>query len=147
MSDLCSRTDSADVLPLLEREESRSHAARHHDAADQRPGRARALRNSERYAHLPVLILTAVDDREIKSQALSLGRHRFPGQADRSDRASATRPQCLALKAHHDRLENYAHDLEREVKDATRSSKIAAGDYPLSRPGRANIATTKPDGT
>ena len=37
----------------------------------------RSVRSSPRSAHLPVLILTAIDDREIKAEALNLGATDF----------------------------------------------------------------------
>src|SRR5262245_46318639 len=70
-------TDSSEVLALLERENPDLLLL-----DIMMPGVSglqvlQAARASARYAHLPVLILTAVDDREIKTEALNLGATDF----------------------------------------------------------------------
>src|SRR5438067_6607685 len=75
----------------------------------------RSLRASGHYAHLPVLVLTAVDDREIKTEALNLGATDFLAKPIDATELLPRVRNALTLKAHHDRLETYAHDLEREV--------------------------------
>lgn len=79
----------------------------------------RDLRARPEYAHLPVLILTAVDDSETKAKALNLGATDFlPKPVDPTDLVPRVR-NALVLKAHHDHLQNYARQLESEVKART----------------------------
>lgn len=79
----------------------------------------RDLRAQERFTSLPVLILTAADDRQTKSQALSLGATDFlPKPVDPIDLVPRVR-NALVLKAHHDHLRNHALELERQVRERT----------------------------
>ncbi len=79
----------------------------------------RAIRAREDLAHLPILILTALDDREIKSEALSAGATDFLTKpVDPTELLPRVR-NALAIKAHHDHLQNYACELERAVRART----------------------------
>jgi putative two-component system response regulator len=78
-----------------------------------------AIRDQELHAHLPILILTALDDREIKSQALDSGATDFLTKpVDPTELLPRVR-NALALKAHHDNLRDYASELERAVRART----------------------------
>lgn len=77
------------------------------------------IRREPQYAHLPVLILTAVDDREVKAQALNMGATDFLSKpVDHTELVPRVK-NALVLKAHQDRLKHYAWELEREVRART----------------------------
>jgi putative two-component system response regulator len=78
-----------------------------------------ALRGHERSQHLPVLILTASDDRQTRTTALNLGATDFLTKpVDPTELVPRVR-NALVLKAHHDHVANYARMLEREVRART----------------------------
>src|SRR4051794_16728764 len=78
-----------------------------------------AMRADEQLAHIPVVMLTALEDRETKCQALSLGATDFLAKpVDPSELVSRVR-NVLVVKAHHDHLRNHAADLERMVNERT----------------------------
>ncbi len=77
------------------------------------------LRADKRFAPLPVLILTAMDDSETKAQALNLGATDFLTKpVDPTELIPRVR-NAIVLKAHHDHLRNYASRLEHEVRVRT----------------------------
>jgi putative two-component system response regulator len=77
------------------------------------------IKADETLAQLPVLILTAVDDRETKLRALSLGATDFLTKpVDPTELVPRVR-NALVLKAHQDHLRNYARELECEVARRT----------------------------
>lgn len=118
-TDFAVSTDPTEVMALLEREKPDLLLL-----DIMMPGVSgldilRDLRAEERYARLPVLILTAIDDREVKARALNLGATDFlPKPVDPTDLVPRVR-NALVLKAHHDHLQNYARELEREVRART----------------------------
>jgi putative two-component system response regulator len=78
-----------------------------------------AIRADGQLAHIPVVMLTALEDRETKCQALSLGATDFLAKpVDPSELVSRVR-NVLLVKAHHDHLRHHAADLERMVKERT----------------------------
>jgi putative two-component system response regulator len=78
-----------------------------------------AIRSDPHLAHLPVLMLTALEDRDIKLKALELGATDFLAKpVDPSELVPRVR-NALLIKAHHDHLLNYAANLERLVKKRT----------------------------
>ena len=78
-----------------------------------------AIRADAQLAHIPVVMLTAVDDRETKCRALALGATDFLSKPlDPSELVSRVSNVLLA-KAHHDHLRNYAADLEKMVQERT----------------------------
>jgi putative two-component system response regulator len=78
-----------------------------------------AIRSSSSLRHIPVIMLTAVEDRDVKCRALELGATDFLAKpVDRSELVSRVRTVLLA-KAHHDHLKNYTIELERVVKERT----------------------------
>ncbi len=79
----------------------------------------RDLRARKEYTHLPVLILTAMDDSDTKSLALNLGATDFLTKpVDPTELVPRVR-NSLVLKAHHDHLQTYAARLEQEVRART----------------------------
>jgi putative two-component system response regulator len=78
-----------------------------------------AIRAHKDLCHLPVLILTASTDAQTKSRALNAGATDFlPKPFDPSDLLPRIR-NALTVKAHHDHLERYSEDLERQVRART----------------------------
>ncbi|MCZ6795842.1 MAG: response regulator [Planctomycetota bacterium] len=78
------------------------------------------VRAFEPTAHVPVLILTASSDQEIKRQALALGATDFLEKPlDPMDLVPRLR-NVLTVKAHHDHIKAYSAELEREVQERTR---------------------------
>jgi putative two-component system response regulator len=78
-----------------------------------------AIRADARLAHIPVVMLTASEDRTTKCQALGLGATDFLAKpVDPSELASRI-ANVLAVKAHHDHLRNHAAELERVVQERT----------------------------
>jgi putative two-component system response regulator len=78
-----------------------------------------AIRADAQLAHIPIVMLTALEDRETKCRALSLGATDFLAKpVDPSELVSRIR-NVLLVKAHHDHLRHYAADLERMVKRRT----------------------------
>lgn len=79
----------------------------------------RAVRNSQKHKHIPVIILTAASDSETKRLALNLGATDFLGKpVDANDLMPRVR-NALVVKAHHDQLVNYAEQLTYEVRMRT----------------------------
>jgi putative two-component system response regulator len=79
----------------------------------------RALRQQEPSLHVPVLILTASDDRETRTRALNLGATDFLTKpVDPTELVPRVR-NALVMKAHHDHVTNYARTLETEVRART----------------------------
>jgi putative two-component system response regulator len=78
-----------------------------------------AIRADGQLAHIPVVMLTAVEDRETKHRALALGATDFLAKpVDPSELVSRVR-NVLQVKAHHDYLRNHASDLARIVRERT----------------------------
>ena len=78
-----------------------------------------AMRSDPQFAHVPVLVLTASDDRETKLRALELGATDFLAKpVDPSELIPRVR-NCLLVKAHQDHLRGHAEQLERQVQERT----------------------------
>ena len=94
-----------------------------------------AIRPIAHLAHIPMVMLTALDDRETKCQALELGATDFLAKpVDPSELVSRVR-NVLLVKAHHDHLRNHAADLERLVQRADGAAGgLAAERHPLPGP-------------
>jgi putative two-component system response regulator len=74
------------------------------------------IRAQPKFKHMPVLILTASTDSEIKFAALELGATDFlPKPLDPHELFPRVR-NALIVKAHQDHLANYSSKLEREVQ-------------------------------
>lgn len=78
-----------------------------------------AIRATEQFQHIPVLILTATSDRATRLEALELGATDFLNKpVDRAELLPRVR-NALTMKAHQDHLKNYAGELEKAVKART----------------------------
>jgi putative two-component system response regulator len=77
------------------------------------------VRGDDQLKHLPVLILTAVSDARTKVQALELGATDFLSKPVEPSELVPRVRNALVVKAHHDHLANYSHQLEREVRVRT----------------------------
>jgi putative two-component system response regulator len=73
------------------------------------------LRRDDRFADLPVIILTAATERQTKLDALKLGATEFLHKPFDATELETRLRNVLNLKAHQDRLKNYAWELELEV--------------------------------
>ena len=79
----------------------------------------RQLRRNEDYAAMPIIILTAAEDQNLKRAALELGAIDFLHKpVDPVDLVPRVR-NVLAVKAYHDHLKDYARELERQVRERT----------------------------
>lgn len=75
-----------------------------------------SIRQHEEIGHTPVLILTASTDSQTKLRALNAGATDFLAKpVDPSDLLPRIR-NSLIVKAHHDQLERYSEELERQVR-------------------------------
>ncbi|HKD36289.1 MAG TPA: HD domain-containing phosphohydrolase, partial [Pirellulales bacterium] len=84
-----------------------------------------AIRDDKQLAHIPIVMLTAVDDRQIKHKALELGATDFLSKpVDPSELISRVR-NVLEAKAHHDYLRNHAIELERLVRERTAQLELS----------------------
>ena len=81
------------------------------------------IRGIEELADLPVIILTAAHDQETKLEAFRLGATEFLEKPVDPTELEARMRNVLTLKAHKDRLRNYAWELELEV--AARTAELA----------------------
>lgn len=82
-----------------------------------------AIRTHAQFLDLPVIILTAANDRETRLKALRLGATEFLGKPVDTVELETRLRNVLVMKAHQDRLKNYAWELELEV--AVRSAELA----------------------
>lgn len=82
-----------------------------------------AIRRHEPFLDLPVIILTAASDRETRLKALRLGATEFLAKPLDTVELETRLRNVLIMKAHQDRLKNYAWELELEV--AVRSAELA----------------------
>lgn len=78
-----------------------------------------AIRATPQLAHIPVIVLTASAERATKLEALELGATDFlPKPVDRAELIPRVR-NALAVKAHHDHLQNFNQRLQQEVHQRT----------------------------
>jgi putative two-component system response regulator len=86
------------------------------------------VRFDDDLSNIPIVILTAVTDRETKLRALELGATDFLGKPlDPSELVARVR-NVLAVKAFQDRLENYSKDLEAAVRLWTAELELSRQD-------------------
>jgi len=79
----------------------------------------RVMRTYGDLAQIPVIVLTAADDREMKLAALRLGASDFLTKpVDPTDLLPRLR-NVLTVKAYQDHLRHYASELERQVRERT----------------------------
>jgi putative two-component system response regulator len=87
------------------------------------------LREDERLAHIPAIVLTASDNDQTKMEALELGAADFLSKPVNAAELVVRVRNALLVKAHHDHLKNYARELERQVRE--RTSELAASRLEL----------------
>ncbi len=74
-----------------------------------------AIRASERWGHLPVIILTAASDQNTKRRANELGVNDFLGKPVDPQELIPRIRNVLIVKQHYDHLQKYSEQLEAEV--------------------------------
>lgn len=77
------------------------------------------IRGDIKFQHVPVLILTAASDDEIRFRALEMGCTDFLNKPVRAAELVPRVRNALILKAHHDNLAKYSAQLEHEVRMRT----------------------------
>ena len=87
------------------------------------------LREDERLAHIPAIVLTASDNEQTKMQALELGAADFLSKPVNIAELIVRVRNALLVKAHHDHLKTYARDLEQQVR--RRTAELAASRLEL----------------
>jgi putative two-component system response regulator len=86
------------------------------------------VRADDELSFIPIVILTAVTDRETKLQALQLGATDFLGKPlDPSELAARVR-NVLAVQAYQNRLRHYSKDLESAVRERTAELEASRRD-------------------
>jgi putative two-component system response regulator len=69
--------------------------------------------------HIPIIVLTAADNEEIKIEALELGAADFLNKPVNLPELVVRVRNALFVKAHHDHLKNYARELASQVRQRT----------------------------
>ncbi len=87
------------------------------------------VREDERLAYLPTIVLTASDNEQVKIEALKLGAADFLNKPVSAAELVLRVGNALLVKAHHDHLKDYARELEHEVR--RRTSELAASRLEL----------------
>ena len=77
------------------------------------------IRQTRRTAHVPVVMLTGVEDRALKRRALDLGALDLLNKPVDPEDLLARLGSALRLKAHEDKLNRYRRLLERRVRERT----------------------------
>jgi cyclic di-GMP phosphodiesterase len=86
------------------------------------------IRADPELAHIPVVMLTALEDRETKLKALELGATDFLAKpVDPCELIPRVR-NALLIKAHHDHLRSHAANLERLVAERTAQLEASRQD-------------------
>ncbi len=118
-SDFCSTCEPADVIPLMIRAEPDLVLL---DVVMPKLNGLdvlAAIRADSDLAYIPVVMLTALEDRKTKCRALESGATDFLAKpVDPSELVSRVR-NLLLVKSHQDHLRHYAADLERTVQKRT----------------------------
>jgi putative two-component system response regulator len=89
----------------------------------------RKIRTAERLSHIPVIMLTAADNEEIRIEALELGATDFLNKPVNLAELVMRVRNALIVKVHQDHLKNYATELARQVQQ--RTSELAASRLEL----------------
>lgn len=79
----------------------------------------RMMRLDEDLKHIPVIVLTAADNEEIKITALELGATDFLNKPVNLPELVVRVRNVLTVKAHHDHLEDFARELASQVRQRT----------------------------
>lgn len=87
------------------------------------------VRDDERLVHIPVIVLTASDNEQIKMEALKLGAAEFLSKPVNASELIVRVRNALLLKVQHDRLKNHALELENQVR--RRTAELAASRLEL----------------
>jgi putative two-component system response regulator len=87
------------------------------------------VRDDERLAHIPVIVLTASDNEQTKMEALKLGAAEFLSKPVNASELIVRVRNALLLKMQHDRLKNHALELENQVR--RRTAELAASRLEL----------------
>ena len=104
----------------------------------------KTIRSSARFARVPVIILTAVDDRKVKAAALELGATDFLTKpVDSLDLVPRVR-NVLAVKAHQDYLSGMPTSWNGKCSCGPPSWRPRVWRSFIAWAGRPNIATTIP---
>ncbi len=88
------------------------------------------LRGSDDFFDLPVIILTAATDREMKLKALKSGATEFLTKPLDSVELLVRLKNVLGMKAHFDRIKDYVRDLENEMETITGVFDAATDKHP-----------------
>lgn len=89
----------------------------------------RSLRDDERLAHIPTIMLTASDNDQTRMEALERGATDFLSKPVNSAELVVRVRNALLIKAHYDHLRNYARELSHQVR--RRTSELAASRLEL----------------
>jgi signal transduction histidine kinase len=92
-------------------------------------------------AQVPVVILTAIEDRAVKTTALELGATDFLTKPVDPTELVPRVHNSLAAKAYQDRLQNNAEELERQVQ--VRTAELLAANESLKELAHAAEAATR----
>jgi putative two-component system response regulator len=79
----------------------------------------RMVRAEEELTHIPMIVLTAADNEEIKIKALELGATDFLNKPVNLPELVARVRNVLLVKAHQDHLKNHARELANQVRQRT----------------------------
>ena len=88
------------------------------------------MRQSRDLFDLPVIILTAATDREMKLKALASGATEFLTKPLDSVELLVRLKNVLGMKAHFDRIKDYVRNLEHEVENITGVFDAASDKHP-----------------
>ncbi len=124
-ADVLTTTDSSSAMSLIEREKPDLLLLDIMMPEVSGIDILRALRDSRRFRHLPVLVVTANTDLETKRTCLELGATDFLHKpVDPLDLLPRVR-NTLVTKSFQDQLAGYAHQLEKRVAQRTRELEIS----------------------
>lgn len=87
------------------------------------------IRATPHLSKLPVIILTATDDDQVRTQALELGATDLLSKPIRPTELLPRVRNAILLKLHHDDLRRYTQELERQVR--CRTAELAASRLEL----------------
>jgi putative two-component system response regulator len=77
------------------------------------------IRNDSSLGHLPVILVTASDDRSTRDRALDVGATDFLSKPLDPTQLLPRVRNALALKRHYDQVRDWAHELEHQVRQRT----------------------------
>jgi putative two-component system response regulator len=86
-----------------------------------------ALRADHDIAHLPILVLTASDDRELRTEALEAGATDFLSKPVHADDLIPRVRNALLIKQHHDKLEELVRERTAELEESRKEVVLTLG--------------------